>query len=661
MAREEPVRAAGELIERLAVDLVMGDAGSGAQQAWREGVAASLEAIAGAMQAAECVEGARLASELSAGARGGGEDFLSRLPAAVEELRRLASAAGSPAPAAAPPPALGQDPELVGDFIVEAREHLGAIEVQLLTLEQDPENAEAIHTIFRGFHTIKGLAGFLELGEVREVAHDVETVLDLARNGKLWVTPAVIDVVLAAADYLNRWLDKLQAALTGSPEVVVPAPEALLERVRALLENPAGGGVEGAPCKTVPEASGGGQAAPSQPAGDAKRAAERTVKVDTAKLDYLVDMVGELVIAQSLVRHAPELAAHADSRLGRNLAQMARITEEVQKTAMSMRMVTLARLFQKMARLARDLSRKSGKQIEFETAGEETELDRNIVEELADPLMHMVRNAVDHGVESPEERLAAGKPAAARVTLRASHHSGQILIEIADDGRGLDRQKILRKAVEKGLVEEGAELSDNDVYNLIFQPGFSTASRVTDVSGRGVGMDVVRKHIQKLRGRIEIRSEPGRGTVFSIKLPLTLAIIDGLVVGVGGRRYIVPIYAVREMLRPSPEQVTRVENRGETVLVRERLLPLVRLHRVFGVEPRSAEPSESLLIVAEAEEKLFCLMVDDLIGKQEVVIKSLGESLGTIPGIAGAAILGDGRVGLILDLAGIYFRQGAGE
>lgn len=657
MAERGPVCAAGELIEKLAVELVMGDAGSGQPEAWRAGVAESLGAIAEAMQAAECYEGARLASELAAEARSGGEGFLPRLSAAVEELRSLASAT-SAAPPPATPQALGQDPELVGDFIVESREHLGAIEVQLLTLEQDPENAEAIHTIFRGFHTIKGLAGFLELEQVREVAHDVETLLDLARNGKLRVTPTVIDAVLAAADYLNRWLDKLQAALAGAPEVTVPSPESLLARVRALLENPAGEEAVSTPPAAPPSAKNE-EPEPAPSSGDPKRAAERTVKVDTAKLDYLVDMVGELVIAQSLVRHAPELAAHADSRLGRNLSQMARITEEVQKTAMSMRMVTLARLFQKMARLARDLSRKSGKQLEFETAGEDTELDRNIVEELADPLMHMVRNAVDHGIEPPEERLAAGKPAAARVTLRASHQSGQILIEIADDGRGLDKQKILRKAIEKGLVEEGAALSDNDVFNLIFQPGFSTTSRVTDVSGRGVGMDVVRKHIQKLRGRIEIRSEPGRGTVFSIKLPLTLAIIDGLVVGVGGHRYIVPIYAVREMLRPSAEQVTRVENRGETVLVRERLLPLVRLHRVFGVEPRSAEPSESLLIVAEAEEKLFCLMVDDLIGKQEVVIKSLGESFGTIPGIAGAAILGDGRVGLILDLAGIYFRQGA--
>jgi two-component system, chemotaxis family, sensor kinase CheA len=325
---------------------------------------------------------------------------------------------------------------------------------------------------------------------------------------------------------------------------------------------------------------------------------------------------------------------------------------------MSMRMVTVARLFQKMARLVRDLSRKSGKLIEFETVGEETELDRNIVEELADPLMHMVRNAVDHGIETAEERLKTGKEAAARVRLKASHQSGQILIEVSDDGRGLDTERILRKAKDKGLLPEDAQPPESEIFNLIFQPGFSTAKSVTDVSGRGVGMDVVRKHIQKLRGRVEIQSMQGQGTKFLIKLPLTLAIIDGLVVGVGGERYIVPIYAVREMLRPVEEQITTVESRGEAVMVREHLLPLVRLHSLFGVTPRSTEPWESLLIVAEAEDKLFCVMVDELIGKQEVVIKSLGETFGNVPGIAGGAILGDGRVGLILDVTGLYFRRG---
>jgi two-component system chemotaxis sensor kinase CheA len=379
-----------------------------------------------------------------------------------------------------------------------------------------------------------------------------------------------------------------------------------------------------------------------------------TVRVDASKLDYLMDMVGEMVIAQSLLSHEPALAALQNQRLVRNLSQLSRATSEVQRTAMSMRMVPINHVFQRIARLVRDLSRKTGKPVNLETSGEETELDKSIAEELADPLMHMVRNSLDHGIEDQAGRKAAGKNLTACIRLAAYHQSGQVVVEVSDDGKGLDRQRILKKAQEKGLVEDGATLTDNEVFALIFEAGFSTAEQVTDVSGRGVGMDVVRKHVQKLRGRIEIQSTPGKGARFLLRLPLTLAIIDGLVVGVGQYRYIVPIFAVKEMFRPAPDQVFTVEDRDEAVLVRGCLLPIVRLHRLFCVEPRSENPADALFIVAESEGHRFCLMVDDLIGKQEVVIKGLGEYLKTIQGVAGGAILGDGRVGLILDMAGVF-------
>ena len=633
-----------ESVEALATTLVLG---GGDDPGWASSVETSLAAISACARKADWADGARIAGELSAALHSGGTGMLERLESGTTDLQRLLQQVGTPdeRPAA---PSLGQDPELISDFVVESREHLNSLEAQLLILEQDPQQVDAVHSVFRSFHTIKGLAGFLELAEVQAVAHTVETLLDLARNQKLTITSAVIDVVLASADYLARWLNCLQARLDGVEMPDPAGPGALLDRVRALMESPD---------QAAPAAVKAQTAAPSTESNAAARVADRTVKVDTSKLDYLVDMVGELVIAQSLVRHDPDVAAKQDSRLNRNLAQMGRITDEVQKSAMSMRMVTVVRLFQKMARLVRDLSRKSSKLIEFETVGEETELDRNIVEELADPLMHMVRNAVDHGIETTDERLKTDKQAAARVRLKASHQSGQILIEVSDDGRGLDTERILRKAKDKGLLPEDAQPPESEIFNLIFQPGFSTAKSVTDVSGRGVGMDVVRKHIQKLRGRVEIQSTQGKGTTFLIKLPLTLAIIDGLVVGVGGERYIVPIYAVREMLRPAEEQITTVESRGEAVMVRDHLLPLVRLHALFGVTPRSTEPWESLLIVAEAEDRLFCVMVDELIGKQEVVIKSLGETFGNVPGIAGGAILGDGRVGLILDVTGLLCRR----
>jgi len=599
---------------------------------------------------------------------------------------------------------LASDPELLNDFILEAREHLTTIELQLLTLDQDPAHAEAIHAVFRGFHTIKGMAGFLDLDAVRDVAHEVETILDLARNAQLTITSEVIDAILASKDYLSHWLSELEAMLQSGRQPEGQDNRALIALIRGVAPGPGTApapaaklAVTEAPAKPeaapVADASEGAceaadtegvtgdvlklalevasnekNEAPSPalsetPAADpleAQKPSElpaavaRSIKVDTAKLDYLVDMVGEMVIAQSMVRHDPDLATGLKPRLGRNLSQLARITDEVQRTAMSMRMIPIGQLFQKTSRLVRDLSRKASKQVDLELSGEETELDRNIVEELADPLMHMVRNAVDHGIETAEERVARGKSPNAKVLLKAGHQAGHILIQISDDGRGLDCEKLLRKAREKGLIDPDATLTEAETFNLIFHPGFSTAEKITDVSGRGVGMDVVRKHVQKLRGRIEVHSTLGQGTTFLMKLPLTLAIIDGLVVAVGNQRYIVPIFAVREMLKPAEDAISTIRGREEMAMVRGALLPLIRLHQRFGVQPRFDNPWDSLLIVSENGGKQFCLMVDELIGKQEVVIKSLGETMRNIPGVAGGAILGDGRVGLILDLEGLF-------
>jgi len=371
-------------------------------------------------------------------------------------------------------------------------------------------------------------------------------------------------------------------------------------------------------------------------------------------LDYLVDMAGEMVIAETLVRHDPDLADIVNPKLQRKIAQLTRITAELQKTAMSMRLVPIGPLFHRMARLVRDLSRQFGKRVDLKTEGDDIELDRTIAEELSDPLMHMVRNALDHGIESPSHREAAGKKGTAQLSLKAYHQAGQVVVEIADDGRGLERPKIVAKAVERGLIASAEGLSDTDIYNLIFLPGFSTASCVTNVSGRGVGMDVVRKHIEKLRGRVEIRSAPGQGSQFLLKLPLTLAIIDGLVVGVGAERYIVPLFAVHEMFRPTVDTLWTVQQRSEMALVRGALLPVHRLYQKFGVIPTSEDPLQSVLVVAEVEGQRYCLLVDELIGKQEVVIKSLGETFRNVAGVAGGAILGDGRVGLILDLDRLF-------
>jgi two-component system chemotaxis sensor kinase CheA len=569
------------------------------------------------------------------------------------------------------PPAstsLAQDAELLSDFILESREYLTAIEAQVLTLERDPCNSEALHSVFRGFHTIKGLAGFLELWEIQKLAHEVEAVLDRARNFQLTLSGAAIDAILQSADFLQRWLAHLETTLRNQPSTAPEWDQPLLSRIQALSSSAtdphpgteelsamasavAGGGAPSSEPAATPDDT---PPPPAESARGERRNETLAVKVDTAKLDYLVDMAGEMVIAESLVRHDPELSGTKTPRLQRNLAQLTRITTELQKTAMAMRLVPIGPLFRRMARLVRDLSRQFGKTVHLETEGDEIELDRTIVEALADPLMHMVRNSLDHGFESPEERLALGKAASARLLLRAQHQAGHVVIEIADDGRGLDREKIVAKAVQKGLIETAEGMSDSEVFNLVFEPGFSTAAKVTNVSGRGVGMDVVRRHVEKLRGRIEIRSTLNVGSSFLLKLPLTLAIIDGLLVGVGSERYIVPLFAVREMFRPSDDTIWTVQGRSEMALVRDTLLPVIRLYRKFHVTPKSEDPKESVLIVAESESRRFCLVVDELIGKQEVVIKSLGETFKNVPGIAGGAILGDGRVGLILELDRLF-------
>jgi two-component system, chemotaxis family, sensor kinase CheA len=485
----------------------------------------------------------------------------------------------------------------------------------------------------------------------------VETVLDLARNGALAITPAVIDVVLQSGDFLRECIQAVEDSLAGGgkPEFGDPGP--LLAAVNALAVSQPQGVAGSAAEVPVVEATAAEAAAVEAPAARVAPKAQAMeafkVRVDAAKLDYLMDMVGEMVIAQSMIRHHPSLSGLQDSRLTGNLAQLSRITGEVQRTAMALRMIPVGQLFQRTARVVRDLARKAGKLVELETSGEDTELDKSIAEELSDPLLHMVRNAVDHGIEPPEERRKAGKEPTARLRLAAYHQAGTIVVEVADDGRGLDRAKILKKARERGLVDANAHLSDQEVANLIFEAGFSTAEQVTDVSGRGVGMDVVRKQIQKLRGRVDIETRAGHGTTFQMKMPLTLAIIDGLAVSVGSQSFIVPIFSVREMFRPQPGQISTVQGRDEMALVRNRLLPIVRLHKRFGIAPRCSDPAEALLIVAEAEGRPFCLMVDELIGKQEVVIKSLGEIFRGVPGIAGGAILGDGKVGLILDVAGL--------
>lgn len=572
---------------------------------------------------------------------------------------------------------LDEDLELLREFHAESVELLQAIEQGVLVLESNPTDAETIHSIFRAFHTFKGGAGFLHLDAPRNLAHELETVLDLVRRSELRLDSGIINLILAGADALDQFTlaigAQLQGADPGAP-IVVPTSD-IIRRAKAaargeteplsLPPNPSE--TEASPAPILPrnqaiaapaQRSAPATEGPPSPPPPAAPLREPLggdpsggfVKLDTAKLDSLVDLVGELVVAQSMVVENPEVRAIESSQFVRQLRQLRRITSDLQSTAMSMRMVPVRGAFQKMTRLVRDLASSGDKQVQLLLEGEETELDRNIVEKLGDPLVHMIRNSVDHGIEPPDERVALGKPAQGTIRLSAAHQRGGIVIRIADDGKGLDPQRIRAKALERGLIRADAEMDASEVFSLIFLPGFSTAETVTDLSGRGVGMDVVRRNIESLRGKIEIQSAPGEGATFTILLPLTLAIIDGMLVAVGDDRYIIPTLSIRESFRPQPGMVSTIQGSGEVVSVRGRQTPLLRLGRYLGRPARATDLEDAIVVVVESGEAARGLVVDELLGKQEVVIKSLGQTFQHQNLLAGSAVLGDGSVGLILDV-----------
>jgi len=587
-----------------------------------------------------------------------------------------------------------EDKEIIIDFANESLDNLGTIEVKLMDLEQDPSDVETINAIFRPFHTVKGVSGFLNFTKINKLAHISENLLDKARNGELSIDGEIVDIILESVDMLKGMIENVQASLdTGTPlegdmdtEQIIAKIENFLAEDKEDVDKPLGeiliekgavsesdvknaldiqkeqGGkklgevlVEHKKVKTKDVVSG------LREQKGAGRPATLHVKVDTDKLDSMVDMVGELAIAQSMLRQNDLITASRDRKLDQTVNQLNLVTSGLQKTAMSLRMEPIKNTFQKMLRLVRDLAKKAGKEAQLVMSGEDTEIDRNMVEEMYEPMVHMIRNSIDHGLELPEEREAVNKPRRGTICLRAYHKGGEIVVEIEDDGRGLNREKILEKARSSGLIKEDEKLTDSEINNLIFHPGLSTAEKVTDISGRGVGMDVVKSRIiEKLRGRVDVQSTPGKGSTVYIRLPLTLAIIDGMIVKVGVDRYVIPTLTIQEFFRPERTEYHTVKGEGEVIMFRDHLVPLIRLNRLFGLNGNSSSNGidspawEKLVVVVENQEKRRCLLVDELIGQEEIVIKSLGEKFKDTKGIAGAAIMGDGTVGLILDISGIF-------
>ncbi|MCA9166231.1 MAG: chemotaxis protein CheA [Planctomycetales bacterium] len=394
------------------------------------------------------------------------------------------------------------------------------------------------------------------------------------------------------------------------------------------------------------------RAEPSGGAAASGSHGKETVRVDRERLDKLINQIGELVIGTSMVEQEwIQRNFNSDSAA---LVQLGKIVRDLQEMSLSLRMIPVAATFQKMARVVRDLSRRLGKSVRFETEGEDTELDKTVVDQIGDPLLHMVRNSIDHGIESSEARIAAGKPAEGRIVLRAYHQGGNFMIEVEDDGRGLDRSLIVKRAIERGIIESDQNMTDEDVFGLIFAAGFSTAAEVTDVSGRGVGMDVVRRNVEELQGSIVVRSNPGEGCKITIRLPLTLAILDGLLVRLRDAIYVIPLLCVVESIRPQRGDIKRMLGLGEVVSLRGEVVPLLFLDRMLNPEGcHHEDDTTQLLVIIEEQGRKYAVVVDELIGQQQVVIKNLETNFQKVAGVAGATILGDGRVALILDVGGL--------
>jgi two-component system, chemotaxis family, sensor kinase CheA len=583
------------------------------------------------------------------------------------------------------------DLELLNEFCNEGKDLLSQVEQGVLVLEEDPAHRETLNQVFRAFHTFKGGAGFLGLEPIKDLAHNLESLLDAARQNSLVIDRHVINLILAGGDALRKFVDGIEQTIRSDNKtapIVVPTRE-LIERVRSTLdgnpgevtiEKPSGTSVLAIEPPSEPASEPINQPA-SEPADEAKIIApiakikkpiptlpkeieepqpkpspkpkatnlSNFVKIDTQKLDALIDLVGELVIAKSMVVEHPVVAGQQSEELSRELRQLSRIATDLQRNAMSLRMVPIRTTFQKMNRLVRDLANSQNKQICLVTKGEDTELDRNIVEALAEPMIHMLRNSIDHGIERPAEREGLGKSAEGKIEIEACHQAGGILIRIEDDGRGIDPARILAKARERGIIDSDFNGNTHEILSLIFEPGFSTAETITDVSGRGVGMDVVRGSISRLRGRIDVQSVIGKSTTFSIYLPLTLAIIDGMLVGAGSQRFIIPTLSIQESFKPTASMLSTLKGRGQLVNLRGRLIPMISLCQKLKIDKGSNDPSEGIILIINSGGQAKGLLVDHLISKQEVVIKPMGDTLQSQPVYSGAAIMGDGRVALILD------------
>ncbi|MBD0315676.1 MAG: chemotaxis protein CheA [Nitrospiraceae bacterium] len=598
--------------------------------------------------------------------------------------------------------------EILNDFLTESNEMIDVLDQRFVVLESDPNNTDLLNEIFRAMHSMKGSAGFLGFNHLVDVTHRAESILNKMRQGEMAVVPDVINVILETVDVVKAIMadirqtgtdthvpieamaKKLDDVLAGTISAAVPPPP------------PAATTKAGQPAAAAPATIGEilvkeglatkeqvfdalteqhKQPEPKQPLGEllvqAKAITERaldhalnkqerqpkpgeedqTIRVETRRLDSVMNLVGELVLGRNrLIKIGGILEQHHETdpqvrALSETLTQLNLVTTDLQLAVMKTRMLPIRKVLAKLPRMVRDLSQKLGKQVRLETHGEETELDKSVADEIGDPLVHLVRNAIDHGIEMPTERHERNKPTEGILRIAASQEGNSIVIRIQDDGRGIPLDKVKAKALAKGLISEAelAAMEPREIVNLIFLPGFSTAEKVTDVSGRGVGMDVVRTNIRKMNGTVEIESEQGKGSLITIKLPLTIAIIQALMVEVERATFAIPLSSVIEAVRITKSDIKTINGR-EVLHLRDRVLPLLRLAQEFDL-PVDADRERFNVVVAALGDRRIGVVVDELRSQEEVVIKSIWDYLESIKGISGATITGDGKVVLILDIS----------
>jgi two-component system, chemotaxis family, sensor kinase CheA len=580
---------------------------------------------------------------------------------------------------------LGSDDLVTEDmliqFVLESRDSIDEAEQAALDLEKNPANKDSLEQIFRIIHTIKGNAGFMGSTQVEEFCINLEAVLESLRSGERTISSGIIATMLRTFDSLRHVLGRLlsqdqnEAESPTQPEIEAEAEEEVpkqlgdilvemgaitaeeIEKASDLQEKRIGeillaqGKVSEDALQTALTKQQ--ETMDKAPAAQSRRSAEKQdVRVDTEKLDKLFDLMGEIITAEAMVIHNPELAGLELENFNKSSAYLSKITREMQEITMTLRMIPLEGMFNKMRRLVRDLAKRFGKTINLKVTGQDTEMDRSVIEEISDPMVHIIRNAIDHGIEDEKARIADGKPGAGNISLSAKYEGNEIWITVHDDGAGLNRKLILNKAKTKDLLKTDPDsMTDEEVWQLVFEPGFSTAETVSDISGRGVGMDVVRQNIEKLRGKIDIVSVTGKSSDIIMKIPLTVAILDGITVRVGNALYAFPIGDILEFYKPMARNISKTDSRREVIKLREEILPIIKLNDFFGLASGARTIKDGIVLITQANGRKAGLLVDEILGNYQIVVKALPDYLGATKIVSGCSILGNGEVALIIDVA----------